>query len=124
MDSRIAGGIVAVVIGLFLLVGGVAAYFACLSTTAVGGGDLGCGGFGVVVLFGLVFLLLGIISIARGLSTTYVASPVDPAVPPPLIHPVVIQTTVERQVVKVRCRYCATLADQGVPTCPNCGAPL
>ena len=31
---------------------------------------------------------------------------------------------IERQVVKVRCRYCGTLGNEGEPRCPYCGAPL
>lgn len=32
--------------------------------------------------------------------------------------------TVERQVVKVRCRFCATLGNEVDGRCPSCGAPL
>ncbi|MGA9839828.1 MAG: hypothetical protein WBF81_02790 [Thermoplasmata archaeon] len=32
--------------------------------------------------------------------------------------------TIERQVVKVRCRYCGTLGNEGDVRCPACGAPL
>jgi hypothetical protein len=31
---------------------------------------------------------------------------------------------VERQVVKIRCRYCGTLGNEGDPRCPFCGASL
>jgi len=31
---------------------------------------------------------------------------------------------IERQVVKVRCRYCGTLGNEGEPRCPFCGASL
>jgi len=31
---------------------------------------------------------------------------------------------IERQVVKVRCRYCGTLGNEGDPRCPSCGGPL
>ena len=31
---------------------------------------------------------------------------------------------IERQVVKVRCRYCGTLGNEGDPRCPFCGAPM
>ena len=30
----------------------------------------------------------------------------------------------EREVIKVRCPYCGALIDQGLDTCPHCGAPL
>jgi hypothetical protein len=33
-------------------------------------------------------------------------------------------TTIERQVVKVRCRYCAALGNEVDGRCPSCGAPL
>jgi len=32
--------------------------------------------------------------------------------------------TVERHVVKVRCRYCGSLSDELTSRCPSCGAPL
>lgn len=32
--------------------------------------------------------------------------------------------TIERQVVKVRCRHCGTLSDEVQDRCPSCGAPL
>lgn len=32
--------------------------------------------------------------------------------------------TIERQVVKVRCRFCGTLANEVDGRCPACGAPL
>lgn len=32
--------------------------------------------------------------------------------------------TVEREVVKVRCRYCGNLGDEREGKCPNCGAAL
>jgi hypothetical protein len=31
---------------------------------------------------------------------------------------------IERQVVKIRCRYCGTLGTEGDPRCPFCGAAL
>ncbi len=43
----------------------------------------------------------------------------EPAPPPPAaVH------TIERQVVKVRCRHCGTLSDEVLSRCPSCGAPL
>ena len=38
--------------------------------------------------------------------------------PPAAVH------LIERQVVKVRCRYCGTLGNEGDPRCPFCGASL
>ncbi|MCL4446878.1 MAG: hypothetical protein M1556_02865 [Candidatus Thermoplasmatota archaeon] len=32
--------------------------------------------------------------------------------------------TIERQVIKIRCRYCGTLVDEVIGTCPSCGAKL
>ena len=45
------------------------------------------------------------------------------ALPPP--GAVTVAThTVERQVVKVRCRFCGSLANEVDHRCPSCGAPL
>ena len=38
--------------------------------------------------------------------------------PPAVVH------TIERQVVKVRCRYCGSLANEIDGRCPSCGASL
>jgi hypothetical protein len=46
------------------------------------------------------------------------------AAPVVLSSPPVLVQTVERQVVKVRCRYCASLGNEVDGRCPNCGAPL
>jgi len=43
------------------------------------------------------------------------------ALPPPggsMVH------TIERQVVKVRCRFCGSLGNEVDGRCPSCGAPL
>jgi len=32
--------------------------------------------------------------------------------------------TIERHVVKIRCRHCGTLSDEVLSKCPSCGAPL
>ncbi len=45
---------------------------------------------------------------------------VSPQTPQPPIQKEVI----ERQVVKKRCPYCGSLVDEGVSTCPSCGAKL
>ncbi len=34
------------------------------------------------------------------------------------------RVTIERQVVKIRCRYCGTLGNEVDGRCPSCGAPL
>jgi hypothetical protein len=44
--------------------------------------------------------------------------------PPTLSSPPVFVQTIERQVVKVRCRYCGSLGNEVDGRCPNCGAPL
>lgn len=46
------------------------------------------------------------------------------ALPAPGVAVVREVHTVERQVVKVRCRYCAALANEVDGRCPSCGAPL
>jgi hypothetical protein len=46
------------------------------------------------------------------------------ALPSTLTSPPVFVQTIERQVVKVRCRYCASLGNEIDGRCPNCGAPL
>ncbi len=38
--------------------------------------------------------------------------------------PVVTSTLIERQVVKVRCRFCGRLGNEVDGRCPSCGAPL
>ncbi len=43
--------------------------------------------------------------------------------PPPAAGPVATYTF-ERQVVKVRCRYCGTLGNEVDGRCPSCGAAL
>ncbi len=46
-------------------------------------------------------------------------------VSPQNAQPQIVQKEViEKQVVKIRCRYCGTLVDEGVSTCPSCGAKL
>jgi hypothetical protein len=47
--------------------------------------------------------------------------PPDPPTPP---APMATVHTIERQVVKVRCRHCGTLSDEVLGRCPSCGAPL
>ena len=43
-------------------------------------------------------------------------------VPAPSAAPASMTHTIERQVVKVRCRYCGGLYDEVAPKCPSCGA--
>jgi hypothetical protein len=44
--------------------------------------------------------------------------------PPAVPAPVATVHTIERHVVKVRCRHCGTLSDEVLSRCPSCGAPL
>ena len=44
--------------------------------------------------------------------------------PPPVAAHSTTVHTIERQVVKVRCRHCGTLSDEVLSRCPSCGAPL
>jgi hypothetical protein len=46
------------------------------------------------------------------------------SVPPAQGAPVAPTHTVERHVVKIRCRHCGTLSDERVAKCPSCGAAL
>ncbi len=40
------------------------------------------------------------------------------------IRPPIVVHTIERQVVKVRCRHCGKLGNEVDGKCPSCGAPL
>jgi hypothetical protein len=46
------------------------------------------------------------------------------ALPTPHAGPTVATHTIERQVVKVRCRFCGSLGNEVDGRCPSCGAPL
>jgi hypothetical protein len=46
------------------------------------------------------------------------------SMPPPYSGGPVILQTIERQVVKVRCRYCGSLGNEVDGRCPTCGAAL
>ena len=110
-----------IVFGLFLAIVGGATYSACASLPTIAGPAPNCSPGIVLLGIGLLILVVGIVvAIAGARSSTYVSSPVDPAVPPPLIQPVVVEKTV----VKVRCRYCGAMADPTAGRCPSCGAPL
>lgn len=125
-QARVAGGIALAVFGFFLLIAGGLVYTACTAPPPPGVTvTADCGSIGVLIGIGVFLLVLGIVlAIAARGRYTWVPPSTDPAVPPPLINPVVVQQTVEKQVVMVRCRYCGTLADPAGRTCPSCGAPL
>jgi|HubBroStandDraft_4_1064222.scaffolds.fasta_scaffold333438_2 hypothetical protein len=42
----------------------------------------------------------------------------------PAAPPVATTHTIERHVVKIRCRHCGTLSDERESRCPSCGAAL
>jgi hypothetical protein len=46
------------------------------------------------------------------------------ALPSAHAPPTVATLTIEREVVKVRCRYCGVLANEVNGRCPSCGGPL
>jgi hypothetical protein len=46
------------------------------------------------------------------------------SLPSPHLPPAAVTHTIERQVVKVRCRFCSALANEVDGRCPSCGAPL
>jgi hypothetical protein len=52
------------------------------------------------------------------IATAKHASPPAPAAGPVAVH------TIERQVVKIRCRYCGSLGNEIDGRCPTCGAAL
>lgn len=132
MPTRAAGGgIGLIVFGAFIGLLGWGSYSACQSTlssapfNATGVPHPGCGGFLAVGVFALLLVVVGVlVTLVSYRNYTYVRPSVNPAIPPPLINPVVLQQTVERQVVKVRCRYCGSLADPTDVHCPSCGATL
>ena len=46
------------------------------------------------------------------------------SMPPPAVGGAVTMHTIERQVVKIRCRYCGSLGNEVDGRCPTCGAAL
>jgi hypothetical protein len=46
------------------------------------------------------------------------------ALPSAHVPPIVATHLIEREVVKVRCRFCGVLANEVDGRCPSCGAPL
>lgn len=43
---------------------------------------------------------------------------------PPRHPPATVTHTIEKHIVKVRCRHCGTLSDEMLPRCGSCGAAL
>lgn len=129
--QAVGGGIGLFIFGALVGIFGWGSYSACqsaVSNSPFNGPNappLDCGGFLAVGVFAVFLMVVGILVVAVSYRNyTYVRPSINPAVPPPLINPVVLQQTVERQVVKVRCRYCGSLADPTDVHCPTCGATL
>lgn len=110
-----------VVAGFFLLVFAVAFF-------AVPSGYI-CGA--PLLIVGLIVLVVGLVTtrpvpVAPPPPVVYVQQPAYYP-PPPQPQPVTQvyqKEVVTREVVKVRCRYCGALVDEGVNTCPKCQAPM
>ena len=73
----------------------------------------------VTIFFGLVLLLVGLVIVLVGGRRHSVAPPVQPT-PQTQNHTVIIQ----KEVVRIKCRYCGALNDQGLLKCQSCGASL
>jgi hypothetical protein len=116
--GRLSRGIPLIAFGAFWILLATVGLSSCLASPsgncAIPGAFLGIGT--LVILVGVLVILT---SPFRPPALTY-----DPAVPPPLIQPLVIKDTVREQVVKARCRYCGSLAEVTATACPTCGAPL
>ncbi|MCI4358345.1 MAG: hypothetical protein L3J95_03425 [Thermoplasmata archaeon] len=128
----VVGGVVLVIVGLGIAAFGTSLYVSC---TAVGGAPTsgssgqtaypsGCGAVLFVVVFGVLFLLVGLLTVARAARTTYVTAPWNTAVPPPIVTGVGAPWAGPPTAPRLRCPYCGALADQGTLRCPSCGAPF
>ena len=51
-------------------------------------------------------------------------APVYQQSPPPQVPPVAAPTVIEREVVKIKCRFCGALNDETSKACVSCGANL
>lgn len=123
VSGATGAGIGLAVVGFVLALFGGIADVLCSSAPVPGVG--GCGGFLAVALVGAVLGVIGVVvAVASFRSYTYLAPTVNPAVPPPLVTPVVVHETVQQNIVRVRCRYCGALGDPAVGRCAACGAPL
>ncbi|HXQ78597.1 MAG: hypothetical protein WB788_00990 [Thermoplasmata archaeon] len=124
--NRAATAVFLVVVGVMAIAIGAWTWASCNSLPTVNGVAPSCGGYAVIVLFGFLFLIIGIVvavaSARGGRRTIYPTT--DPAVPPPLIQPVLVQQTVVQQTVEVRCRYCSSLNPVTETKCSACGAAL
>ena len=73
----------------------------------------------VALGLGLVILLIGLVIAYAGGRRHPVAPLVQPA--PQSQNPTVI---IQKEVVRIKCRYCGALNDQGSLKCQSCGASL
>ncbi|HYK92919.1 MAG TPA: hypothetical protein VEY07_02620 [Thermoplasmata archaeon] len=122
-SSTTGAGVVIAILGLLLLLFGGATYASCSSAVPSGASD--CMPSLYLVGGGVLLLIVGIlVAILAARSYTYIPPTSNPSIPPPLVTPVVIQQTVEHDIVKVRCRFCGTLGDPRSGRCAACGAPL
>lgn len=124
--QKTAGAIALILIGLLLTGLGVAIYEVCANPLPAGVTANCAAGPTVLLLFGVICLIAGIAIVVApafaGRQTIYPTT--DPAVPPPLIRPVVLQETIVQQTVEVRCRYCGSLNAVTATKCSACGAAL
>jgi ribosomal protein L40E len=124
--NRAATAVFLIVVGVMAIAIGAWTWSTCSSLPSVNGVAPSCGGSAIVVLFGFLLLVIGIVvavvSARGGRRTIYPST--DPAIPPPLIQPVVVQQTVVEQTVEVRCRYCQSLNPVTATKCSACGAAL
>ncbi|MCI4348898.1 MAG: zinc ribbon domain-containing protein [Thermoplasmata archaeon] len=127
-------GIVFLLVGVVVAILGVAVYASC---TAVGGATTsgpagshtsypsGCGATLVVVVFGIAFVLVGLLAAIRSVRTTnFVRPPWNAAVPPPIFGSAGAPLPSTPILPRIRCPYCGTLVAPGPQHCPSCGAVL
>jgi hypothetical protein len=124
--SALSRGIGLIVFGGFLGLLGLATWNSCASAPAVNGVAPDCSGEVLFAAIGFVILFVGILLIVVDVVRTpqQVYPSTDPAVPPPLIRPVVVQETIVQPTVEVRCRYCGSLNPVSATRCFSCGAAL
>jgi uncharacterized membrane protein YidH (DUF202 family) len=114
-----------IVFGLVFVVFGGFVYSLCTTQAPVGNLAPNCTGPAVVLGIGIFVIVVGVILVAAsGRRPRVIQQVADPSVPPPIIQPVVVQQTVEHDVVKIRCPFCGSLYDVTAKACPSCGAPV
>ncbi len=122
--GRVVVGVVILLFGIGFLVVGATATGVNASYTAAGSAVCGV----PLLIIGLVLLLIGAFTNppAPPQPVYYVQQPAyyppyQPPTQPQIIHQ---KEVVTREIVKIRCRYCGALVDEGVGTCPRCQAPM